>query len=474
MIDTESGLAAVAAPQRAGQPGAAVAASLPPQPKTVRETGLEMALLVELVAKLMLAGGKIHLPVLTGKLRLSINVLREVLDAMVAEQLVESAWRGDSELDVHYQLTQLGRQRAAEFAARCRYAGPAPVTLQAWRELVQRQSARHPQAARVGAAEMAAAFADDVLDGRVRDLLGAALQSSRALLLYGPSGSGKSTLARKLGLLQQGLVALPYAILAEQQIITFHDPQWHLAPSLLQSRQHENQRSVDARWVLCQRPLVLVGAELDRTMLALRHDAAAGVYHAPPHLLANNGMLVVDDLGRQQLAPAELLNRWTGPLEQGADQLAMAGGHKVTLPFDATLVFATNIAPQQLLDEAAMRRLGYKIALGPLSEPAYRSLFLHQCRVSRIAWDEAAYVHLRDQLHGATGRTLLAATPRELLGRISDFAAFAGQSPRLTIAALEQAWASMFAACGAGTPAPAHPPIHYGAFLADSLIESQP
>jgi energy-coupling factor transporter ATP-binding protein EcfA2 len=472
MIDTESGTASIAAAQRfTASPATAIAASLPPQPKTVRETGLEAGLLVELVAKAMLASGKIHLPVLTGKLRLSVNVLREVLDAMLGEQLVESAWRGDSELDVHYQLTQLGRQRAAEFSARCRYAGPAPVTLQAWRDMVLRQSARHPGAGRIGAAELAAAFADEILEAGVRELLGAALQSSRALLLYGPSGAGKSTLARKLGTLQQGLVAVPYAILVEQHIVSFHDPQWHLAPSPLQARHMENQRSVDTRWTLCQRPQVVVGGELDRTMLGLRHDPASGVYHAPPHLLANNGMLVVDDLGRQQLAPAELLNRWTGPLEQGTDQLAMEGGHKVSLPFDATLVFATNFAPQMLLDEASMRRLGYKIHVGALSEAAYRKLFLHQCRVSRVAWDEDAYCHLIARLHGPSGRALLAATPRELLGRIADFAAFAGQAPRLSIAALEQAWSSMFAGYGAGCAAPPHPPAHAGAMPDDSLLE---
>ena len=206
--------------------------SPPPQPRCVRDTGLELSLIVELVAKAMYSIGKIHLPVLTGKLKLSISVLREALDAMQADHLAEVAGRGDSDLDVHYQLTEGGRLRAAEFLARCRYVGPAPVTLQAYRDLAGRQSGRQAEAGHIGMAEMAAAFADDVLEPGVRDLLGAALQSRRPLLLHGPSGSGKTTLARKLGQLQTGLVAIPHAILVEGHIVQFHDPAVHL-PALV-------------------------------------------------------------------------------------------------------------------------------------------------------------------------------------------------------------------------------------------------
>lgn len=472
MIEAET-TAARAAETPRSQPGAAAEpmASLPPQPKKVRETGLEQALIVDLIAKALHANGKIHLPILTGKLRLSINVLREVLDCMLAEQLVEVAWRGESDLDVQYQLTTAGKQRATEASARCRYVGPAPVTLQAYRDLCQRQSSRALHAARVGAAEMTAAFAEDHLDASVCELLGAALQSSRSLLLYGPSGSGKSTLARKLGQLQQGLVAVPFAILIDQQIIQFFDPLVHLPPSPLQVRQGENQRSVDARWSLCQRPVVQVGAELSHEMLDLRHDGASGVYQAPPHFMANGGMLVIDDLGRQKVEPSELLNRWTGPLDQGCDQLTVDGGHKIAVPFDATLVFITNYAPQRLFDESSMRRLGYKIHVGALSEANYRALFRHQCRVLRVTFDEAVLEHLLTRLHLPAGRALLASYPRELLGRICDFASFAGTAPRLTVPALEQAWVSMFAGCSGGASASALPPAPFNAAGADPLLE---
>lgn len=458
MLELESTLTTAAAlTPRAAPTGAEEAGRIaPPQPKTVRDTGLELSLIVELVAKAMYGVGKSHLPVLAGKLRLSINVLREVLGFMLAEQLIEVAYRGDSDLDVHYQLTGNGKLRGAEYLARCRYVGPAPVTVQAYRDQVLRQSSRQAHASRVSAADLRAAFADDSIDPALCELLGAALQSSRSLLLYGPSGSGKTTLARKLGRLQQGVVALPYAIQFDHDIVQFYDPLVHLAPSPL-PRQPEERRSTDSRWVMCQRPLVQVGAELGSDMLDLRHDKDGGVYHAPPHFMANNGILVVDDLGRQRMACGELLNRWSGPLDSGTDQLSMEGGHKVSVPFDVTLVFATNFAPERLLDDSSMRRVGYKIAVAALEEAGYRTLFQRQCVLARIGYDEAVLEHLITRLHAGSGRALLASYPSELLGRIADFASFAGSSPRLTVAALEQAWASMFA--GSSAAAQPQPPF---------------
>lgn len=463
MIEVEAG-----APGAAGEdPGI----RLPPAPKTVAETGLERSLIVELVCKAMFSTGKMHLPVLTGRLRLSINVLREVLGAMVADQLVEVAARGDSDLDVHYQLTSIGKRAAADWLARCRYAGPAPVTLAAYRELVLRQSLQHAQRGGVRSADLDAVFADDFVEPDVRKLLGAALQSSRSLLLHGPSGSGKTTLARKLGQLQQGLVAVPFAILVDQHIVLVHDKLLHLPPTLAQARASDERRGSDSRWALCQRPMIEVGAELEATMLDLRYDQAAGVYHAPPHLMANNGMLLVDDLGRQPMATTDLLNRWAGPLDSGADHLTLNGGHKVRVPFDVTLVFATNLAPQLLLDDSSMRRLGYKIHVGALSDASYRALFRRQCRLARIECDEGVLDYLVTHVHRSAGRALLASTPRELLGRVADFASFAGTEPRLSGPALEQAWSSMFALCPVGAVAASRPSVSYLAEAGDPLLE---
>lgn len=416
---------------------------VPPAPKTVQETGLDPAFLAALVLKSMHGAGKCLLPVLSGRLRLPVTVLRELLSQLVAESAAEVAWRGETELDLQYQLTAAGRLRAADALARCAYAGPAPVPLAAWREQVQRQSVRHPRAQRPGAAELDAVFSDDVTPLPVRSMAGAALHAGRTIMLHGPSGSGKSTLARKLARLQQGVVAIPHAVLADGHVILVHDAQLHQAPTPLQLRSLDSARSTDLRWSLCQRPVVHAGAGLERSMLDLRHDPQLGVLRAPLQLLANNGVLVIDDLGRQRISAQELVARLSAPGESGQELLALEGGH-VCLPFDAVLMFATHLPLPALLDDAAMRRAGYKIRLGALDEVAYRTLFRQQCRALRIVFDESVYQHMLAQWHQPGGRPLLVGTPRELLVRLSDFAAFAGEPPRLTAAAVEQAWTSLY------------------------------
>lgn len=427
-----------------------LAAVLPRQPRSVRDTGLEPRFVTALVIKTMHAGGKTALSVLTGRLRLSISVVREVLQSLVAEQQVEVAWCGGTDIDVHYQLTAFGQRAAAEYLAESRYIGPAPVTLDAWRAQVQAQSLRQPDALRVAPAELQAALADDGIEPGVRALIGAALHSNRPLMLYGPSGSGKTSLARKLARLRQEPVAVPYAVLVNHEIVQLHDPALHRAP--LQARALEDRRSCDARWALCQRPLVHTGAELARDMLELRIDAASGVLRAPPHLLANNGLLIIDDLGRQRMPAAEAMHRLLGALESGTDHVSVPGGASHALPFDVALVLATSLAPEAVLDESCLRRIGYRIPVGPLSDSAYRALLRRQCLLRGIDADEGAIDYLINELHRRTRRPLLAAWPHELLGRIADFAGFAGHAPRFDVDSVARAWSSLFGSGAAPEP----------------------
>jgi energy-coupling factor transporter ATP-binding protein EcfA2 len=424
-------------------------AMMPPQPKSVRDTGLPQQLIVELVAKAMYLGGKTHLPVLTTRLHLSINVLREVLDFMVAEHVAEVAWRGESDIDVQYQLTGAGKQRAGTWLERCPYVGAAPVTLDAYRAMVERQASQAPQPC---ADELATEFADDFLAPAVQRTLGAAMYSGRTMLLYGPSGSGKSVLARRLGALLPGLIAVPHALVVGQDIVQVYDAALHCAPPGLpqrQARQAQERRSSDPRWVLCRRPVVTLDAELDADMLDLQPDSHSGCYRAPPQLKANNGLLIVDDLGRQRMPAVELLNRFAQAQELERSQLSLAGGYHFNAPCRMRLVFATSAAPDALLDAAALRRVGYKVPVAALSAANYRTLFRQQCLSSGVVYDDAALRYLLDELHAGSGLPMLACYPREIICRVADFAGFMGEPARLTVAALDQAWISMFAACDA-------------------------
>jgi energy-coupling factor transporter ATP-binding protein EcfA2 len=419
---------------------------LPSQPKSVRETGLELTLLAELAAKQLFSSGKTHLPVLTTRLRLSINVLREVFDFMVAEHLAEVAWSGDTDIDVQYQLTSAGRQRTVAWLERSPYTGPAPVPLETYRALVQRQSALLRT---VAAEDVATEFADDCLPPNVREQAGAALHAHRSLLLHGPSGSGKTTLARRLGRLLQGTVGVPYAILMGEEIVQVFDGAIHQPPvAQAPGGPAGDWRSSDSRWALCRRPVLHMGAELALDMLDLRHDPFAGSYQAPPQVKAAGGLFIVDDLGRQRVPAAELLNRFAQPLDTGAEHLALQGGRKFSVPFDVAMIFVTNLEPQVLLDPSALRRLGYKVHVGPIGEGAYRKLFRQQCRALGIVPDEATLGYLINELHRDNGQPLLVNVPRDILSRIADFAAFTGQPPTMSIAAVDQAWSSMFATTG--------------------------
>ncbi|NMG28604.1 ATP-binding protein [Aromatoleum evansii] len=419
------------------------AGAFPRAPRTLEDTGLPLLFLVELASKLLFVRGQMRLTEISHQLHLPAIVLENLLAFMRAERICEVMRRGETDGDILYELTDAGRARATEYLGRCKYAGAAPVSLAAYVAQVERQSVTKMHVTKEDVNE---AFRGLIINPEVRDQLGAAMGSGRAMFLYGPAGAGKTYLAERLSLLLEGDIAVPHAILVDGEIIQVFDPLIHTPvehdqrPTGLDTLQRPDQR-----WVRCKRPVAITGGELTMRMLDLDYDASTGFYQAPPHVKANNGLFVVDDLGRQLVKPEQLMNRWIVPMDRHHDYLALHSGTKFTLPFDVVLVFSTNLMPSEVADPAFLRRLGYKIHIGPMSEDEYRNIFTRVCEERGVPFNETAFQTLLSEYHKVHEQPLLACYPRDIINQIADLARYRGEAPRLTPDVLHWAWHNYFA-----------------------------
>lgn len=420
----------------------------PAPPVSLDQTELPFFFLVELVAKMLFKSGPQRQGELVDRIKLLPGVLEPVLTFMRAERLIEVHPRTHGD-PVHaagkeftFALTDMGRQRATEAMARCQYVGPAPVSLRAYERQVQKQSMADAEVTR---SDVIRAFEGVVLKPALLDQFGAAMNSRRASFVYGPAGAGKTYIAERLIGLLQGSIHIPYAILVDGEVIQVYDLLVHipLVDASSPENQLERRRFNDDRWVVCQRPVVLCGGELTLAMLDLQFDAEARYYNAPPQVKANNGLLIIDDLGRQLAEPRAIMNRWIVPMDRQMDYLSLHTGSKFRVPFDVNLVFSTNLQPSELADEAFLRRLGYKIFVGPTDKPDYEDIFRQECDRLGITFapEGLAYVLQR---HEQEQRPLLACSPRDLLGQLRDQARFCGLKPVMSEQLLDWAWNNYF------------------------------
>ncbi|HEY8534887.1 MAG TPA: hypothetical protein VIL25_00505 [Vicinamibacterales bacterium] len=417
-------------------------APVPPEPSTIEDTGLSYESLRQLVTKTLYAGELSGLQ-LSERLCLPYALIESILDYLRVEKLVEvRGAAGSGTAGFRFALTDLGRERAAAAFDANGYVGPAPVPLHQYTAMMARVRDERGFLTRE---RIASGFEHLVVSQRMLDQLGPAVNSGKSIFLYGPPGNGKTVVAEGIGRALGGDMYVPWALDVDGQIITIFDPVNHVrlddapAPdSIIRAP------SRDRRWVRIRRPVVTVGGELTLEMLDLSFNPIAKFYEAPLQMKANGGVFVVDDFGRQRIRPRDLLNRWIVPLESRVDYLTLHTGKKFEMLFDVLIVFATNLNPESLADEAFLRRIPYKIYAHNPTVEEYTRIFELNCRRQGITFDPIVVEYLKRRYYEPRGIEMRACHPRDLVAQVVDLCRYQDRPPQITRELLDQACRNYF------------------------------
>jgi predicted ATPase with chaperone activity len=404
----------------------------PPAPATLDDAGLSLDLIVQLALKTLHFVGELSGADLAGRMGLRFSVIEPALQMLKSQHHVEVA--GGALLggpSYRYRITDAGRTRAALFLETNHYVGAAPVPLAQYARYMAEYKRKAPHTAT--RERVRQAFSHLVISERVMDQLGPAINAGHSMFVYGPPGNGKTVISQAIQKLLDGDIHIPYALEVEGSIIRLFDPVTHeVLPAENTGDSIDRKADVDARWVRCRRPLVMVGGELTLEQLELSYNPVAGFYKAPVQAVANGGVLVIDDFGRQRVAPRDLLNRWIVPLESRVDFLTLNSGQKFELPFMVLVSFATNIRPQELVDEAFLRRIHYKVLCESPTPEDYMLIFRKYCDSQNIAFDPELVQDLLENYYRPRSIPLRGCHPRDLIDQSVHLAEYLGQRRELT------------------------------------------
>lgn len=425
-----------------------ILAPVPRIPLRIADTGLSEVFLTDLLLKAAYQeAGTFSIQQITKQLSLPFSVVDELLEFAKSDHLlvIRSATGYGRESQV-FELTLRGRERAEAALSMSLYVGAVPVPLKDYTRILVQQY--------VGQIDIDNTWIHNslshmVIGEKLLDQLGPAFSSGRSIFLYGPPGTGKSTIAEALGHALPGEIYMPQAVEINGQIIRLYDPAIHFS---VEKELTENIHKLDLktnlthdpRWIKCRRPVVMVGGELTADMLDLRFDANSKFYEAPIHMKAGNGVFILDDFGRQKIAPRDLLNRWIVPLERGTDFLSLHTGMKFEIPFDQISIFCTNLRPADLVDEAFLRRIRHKIKVSYQTEDEFKEILRRVCDAQGITFDMKIVEYLLDYYYRKEKRGLVGSHPRDLIEQILDRSSFIKQPPSLTKESIDAATSNYF------------------------------
>jgi predicted ATPase with chaperone activity len=421
---------------------------VPPEPKSVEATGLGLGFLSDLALKILYFQGYVSGADIAEQMRLPFTgVVDRILEFLKRDMLCEVKGAGGlGQSSYEYTITAKGIARAREVLDRGQYVGPAPVPLAEYTLGIYRQpmltASIHDHAVRQALAHL-------VVGDEMLEMLGPAVNSGRSIFLYGDPGNGKTAMAESIGRMVLGAeMFVPYAIAIGGMVIKVFDEVNHQRvpePAKRGSANHVVGRTrYDRRWIRVQRPVITTGGELTLETLDLVWDDVSKYYEAPFQMKANGGMFLIDDFGRQQVRPRDLLNRWVVPLEKRYDYLTLHTGQKIEVPFEVLIVFSTNLEPRDLVDEAFLRRIRHKIQVGDPSFEDYREIFRRECAARAIPFDEEGLAYLLREYYIKPGKPLRACHPRDLTDEIQDIARYRNIAPALSKELIDRACKAYF------------------------------